>query len=213
VAEASRQAWSSQGILAASRQRGWGSIAVSTLTQTYSWQLAGHTTQYAAYWSQLLGSLVKTTQPDHTWLLPDPLSARSQAPVILQLTDFSHTAAAPVPSGQVYTATKDPVPLALQQDVMLPYKFTGTFWPGSVGWHRVKKENGTDHFFYIYTDTAWTGVANYQLYTTTKAYLQQRDENRKPVPPLVTKATPVQAIWFFLLFLASTGFLWLEEKW
>ncbi|MBX0334395.1 hypothetical protein K3G39_14225 [Pontibacter sp. HSC-14F20] len=202
----------SNNLLAAGRKAGWGTVALSVVPQTFSWQLEGKQSTYASYWAHLLSSVARREVQDKFWQIANPQVPQLHQPVILKLTDYTLSEASVIPVATVRsTADTTQTGIALQQSVHQPEVYEGTFWPRRLGWHVVESA-GIEPFYFLVQDTsAWRHQAVQEKREATMRFAsQQRDAE-------VTSATAyaqeqIQAIWFFLLFVLSSGFLWLEEK-
>ncbi|KAA5539829.1 hypothetical protein F0145_23880 [Adhaeribacter rhizoryzae] len=203
--------WTNKSTLAASQPYNWGKVGVTLIPQTFSWQLAGNTAQYSAFWSHLLGQLIKPEIQDFSWHLLHPLSAVVHQPVSLQLSDYTFSTGAALPEAEVKRVGTNPFELPLLQDQVLSHRFTGQFWPLESGWHQVNKLNGLPSYFYIYPDSVWQTVRQNKLIQLNQEYAQKHS-----APLLAGKIrrqeVPISPVWFFCLFLLAAGFLWVEEK-
>ncbi|MDB5263072.1 MAG: hypothetical protein JWQ14_2353, partial [Adhaeribacter sp.] len=199
--------WAGENILAASQKKDWGTVGVTLVSQTCSWQLAGNKTVYAEYWSILLGQLVKPEIQDYNWHLPQPLSAVVHRPVSLQLSDYTFTASAALPQVSVNNTTATTMAMPLQQDPVLPHRFTGMFWPREVGWYQVKKTNDSPTYFFVYPDSIWQAARQNQLVQQNQDYVQKQLADLA-VGKIKWQEEPVSPVWFFGLFLLAAGSLW-----
>lgn len=203
--------WSGNHTLAASQSYNWGKVGISLVPQTFSWQLAGNKIQYAAYWSGLLGQLVRPELQDYSWHLPQSLLAAVHQPVSLQLSDYTNAARAVPPEATLNSTDEKLIALPLQQDPVLPHRFTGTFWPREAGWHQVKKRNGPPTYFYVYPDSIWQTARQHKLMQQNRDFAQNQSIN-PAAGKIIWQEEPVSPVWFFGLFLLAAGFLWVEEK-
>jgi hypothetical protein len=202
----------SNNLLAAGRKAGWGTVAMTVVPQTFSWQLEGKQSTYASYWAHLLSSLAKREVKEKFWQLAIPQVPQVHQPVALLLTDYTWNEANTVPQATVrHTADTTSTGIALQQGVHHPAVYEGSYWPRRSGWHVVESQGVEPFYFLVQDSAAWLhqGIQARREATIQFATQQQKVE--------VTQATAyteaqVPVIWFFLLFVLSSGFLWLEEK-
>ncbi|KUG06119.1 hypothetical protein [Solirubrum puertoriconensis] len=190
-------------IVAAAQRVGWGTVVVSTATNTYRWQLAGTAATYDGYWSRLLTAAARPTDPVAEWKAaawPQP-----HQPVELRLTSYSATR----PSrARVLDAQGKAVQLALGQHPSRPNVWMGSYWPSSTGWHTVEAPGQASSAFFVYSSHDWLAPQA----TECQAAAQQWGGSRAPSSLPQQRREPWPAGWFFALFLVAAGFLWLDEK-
>lgn len=202
----------SNNLLAAGRKAGWGTVALSVVPQTFSWQLEGKQNTYASYWAHLLSSVAKREVQDKFWQVSKPQVPQIHQPVTLQLTDYTLITASLIPAATV-RSTADTVRtgIALQQSVHQPEVYEGTFWPRRSGWHVVESPGVEPLYFLVQDTAAWQHQGIQARREATLGFAaQQRTRVAENKTAYAEEQVPV--IWFFLLFVLSTGFLWLEEK-
>lgn len=201
-----------QTVVAAYRYRR-GQVAVSILPATYRWQLAGQQATYQAFWAALLTPLARKKNPVQTWQLPSAALPHEQQPVALTLADYSPApGVAPVPVGTVVAPDTATTQVFLKQAALVPYRFTGVYWPRQAGWHLIRAADATPFSFYVFGAKDWLARQQAHHHSQTLAWLAEPrpSQQRAAVPPA---PVPVLPIYFFLLFLLAVGFLWLEERW
>ncbi|GAB3541495.1 hypothetical protein GCM10027443_40860 [Pontibacter brevis] len=199
-------------LLAGAKQAGWGKVAMSLVPQTFPWQLEGKEGIYASYWSNLLSAVAKQEVQERFWQLSLPQVPRPNQPLTLTFTDNA-AAGADVPSATVtYMADSSSVNLPLAQDPVQPTQFSGTFWPRRSGWHQVQIPDAPPYLIYVQGAADWSFTTIQEKQQATQAFVAQ--QNAAPVTDAAVayKEEPVPLFWFFLLFVLSSGFLWLEEK-
>ena len=101
----------------------------------------------------------------------------------------------------------------LQQNEVLPFKWSGIYWPSKAGWHTISSTNKGLHNWYVFNRTHWQSVVASQKINATKLYaLKHPITNKTPISLSQTITTIIPKIVFFLFFLLAAGFLWLERK-
>lgn len=194
--------------LAAALQRGRGHTGLSLARDTYRWALEGNSTCHAAYWSYLLSELAKKMRQRDRWLLPSAKPAFVDQPVQLALVTATAN-----PVGIVASDANQPDSLFLRQDAVDPQRWFGTFWPRQSGWHQVSRAGGEPQWFYVYDKTNWTAWQAAQKVAATQRRVWQDkalETNMESRTHPSAKAVP--PIWFFILFLLSCAYLWMERK-
>jgi hypothetical protein len=194
-------------ILAGAYYRGDGLIGMSLIRDSYRWILQGDNEDYYAYWSGLISQLARSEEREDRWQIPATGSIFVDEPVELSLwTADVH------PIGGVEPETGESDPIYLRQDPMEPNRWSGTFWPGEKGWYQVSGPTGKGEWFYAYARHAWKTRRQAQKILATKyrfgmnppeiSVEKRTGQTPKTIPP----------IWFFLLFLAGSAYLWVERK-
>ncbi|WP_299706593.1 hypothetical protein [uncultured Pontibacter sp.] len=202
----------SNNLLAAGRKAGWGTVALSVVPQTFSWQLEGKQSTYASYWAHLLSAVAKREVQEKFWQVSKPQVPQVHQPVTLQFTDYTLTEASQIPEATVRsTADTTRTGIALQQGMHQPETYTGTFWPQHTGWHVVESQ-GVEPFYFLVQDSAtWRHQAIQAKREATVQFAAQQ-RRMKGTSSTAYAEEKIPLIWFFLLFVLSSGFLWLEEK-
>lgn len=201
-----------KNLLAAGRSAGWGTVAMSVVPQTFSWQLEGKESTYASYWAHLLSSVAKREPKDKFWQLKSPQFPQPLQPVMLSLTDYTLRASAALPVATVRAiADTTRTGIALQQHMHQPEVYEGTFWPRRTGWHVVESLGMAPFYFLVQDSSAWPQQAILAKREATLQFASQQ-QGIEMAQATAYAAEQVPVIWFFLLFVLSSGFLWLEEK-
>ena len=190
-----------QEILSAFQQKGAGRIGTSVMQNTYQLVLDGHSSAYKAYWTELINKLSKKDIPVISWKPTNQHSFINEP--------FTFEIRTSLENPLVTNNEGDIIPL--RQDVDILNKWTGITYPREKGWNQLTlKADSTQVYEYFVTDTnKWKSVRA----TETKELNQRNfnnDELEKSTKAEVKK--PINRIWFFLIFLVSMGFLWLEPK-
>ena len=96
--------------------------------------------------------------------------------------------------------------LSPMQDIHIPTHWSATYWPDSIGWHQSV----------VNKDSTWLYVSDHDTYNSMRAFntrqanlifdLKSIDQQQ------ISYWQEVNLIWFYLLFLLSVGYLWLEPK-
>jgi len=188
-------------LLVNSKLYGSGRVVLSTLNNTFTWQLSGKQKEYAAFWSMLLSKAAKKTSRKETLAAPFYADKNSMAQFQLETADAAAMAKV---NGTV---------VSLSQNPEIPFLQEGTFWPDKTGWLPVSNKGNMAGSVYIFENTDWNALKSARKIKATQLYAQQfpaaqlktQDQQKKEqvfVPP----------IWFYLFFLTSCTFLWFETK-
>ncbi|MDB5286412.1 MAG: hypothetical protein JWR05_1361 [Mucilaginibacter sp.] len=187
-------------ILANSTISGSGKIVFTTLSNTFSWMLAGDKADYAALWSVLISKAARKSADVANEVSVSAIPFVKE-PVSLQLTNNKQ---APVNINGENTAWA--------QNPNVPFEFSALYWPLTEGWQSVSQNNAVS-WWYIHPKTEWTMIQASAKTAVTKKY-----ENAYTKPVIVTKQiqglvridTP--KIYFYILLLAACTLLWIETK-
>ena len=188
--------------LAAGKLFGSGKIVFSTISNTYSWKLAGIDNDYDAYWSFLIRNAAKKIVTKSSWRIT-PAFPRINEETELALRSGEDR----IPEIRVGESRLYP-----QQEAEFPYQWKARYWPVRQGWQPVLA-NGVSSFIYVYSQSDWPGIKAAGTLQATKEYELTKGVSSSPSAVVDTRETePVPKIYFFLAFLFSAGFLWFEKK-
>lgn len=194
-------------ILAAAHRRGQGWIALQLVRDSYRWILAGASAHYAAYWSHVLAEISRSPS-EEKWELPKTKPLIVDQPLQVRLATE-----ASLPVGIIATENGRTDSLYLRQDAGEPTHWWGTYWPRESGWHKFATPNGVSQWFYVYEKNAWQTwqeagkVAAMERLVWRKEHREKESEKSRQAQ---TAAIPLLV--FFLMFLGSCAYLWLERK-
>ncbi|WP_233555586.1 hypothetical protein [Pontibacter oryzae] len=201
---------SGKNVLAGARKAGWGKVAISLVPQTFPWQLEGKDKVYASYWATLLTAVAKEQVQEQFWQVTQPQFPKPNQPVQLTFTDYTS-------NGELTTATvtrladSTSIHMPLAQHMHQPEKFSGDFWPRQSDWHQVQAAGTDPYFFFVQDSTGFTFESIASRRAATQAFAASQ-RLRQANAALAYRNEPVPLWWFFALFVLSSGFLWLEEK-
>ncbi|QCR23897.1 hypothetical protein [Pontibacter sp. SGAir0037] len=199
-------------LLAAGRKAGWGTVAVTAIPQTFQWQLESKQSTYNSYWAHVLSAVARKEVKESFWqLLPSRIPKPNQ-PLTLAYTNYALAGASGVPAATILSlADSSKANPSFAQDAMQPERFTTTFWPRQSGWHKAEAPEAEPYYFYVQDTTSWKFADLQAKQEAVAAFIAQQHVVSAATPLAYTKET-IPLIWFFCLFVMSSGFLWLEEK-
>lgn len=194
-------------ILAAAHRRGKGWIGLQLVRDSYRWILTGAAAQYAAYWSYLLAEISRSPS-GAKWDLPKTKPIIVDQPLQLRLaTDASH------PIGTIATENGITDTLYLRQDAGEPTHWWGTYWPRESGWHRIAASTGGTQWFYVYEKHARQTWQQAEKIAAKERYARRQENREKQSEKFAQRqTTAIPLLIFFLIFLGSCAYLWLERK-
>lgn len=191
-------------ILTSVQQQGQGKVAVSLLVNTYTWALEGNSHYHAAYWTFLLNQLARREVVREEWKVAPQLPAVDQPITISLQTTADQLPVSTVQHTEVYW----------QQQLMNPNQWHGTYWPRNAGWQQMTT-NGKPFWWYAFAQPDWTDLQWRQHMLATREFMHKQaalGKQKVGQANVIFRREPVSLLWFFLGFLFSSGYLWLERK-
>ncbi len=188
-------------LVASSKLYGSGKLVLSTLNNTFSWQLSGKTKEYAAFWSLLLGKAARKItlkQNVSTQIYADKNS----------MTSVEINTSAPNVSVKINGEA-----VAFQQNPAIPFLHQGSFWPDKSGWILVNEGKNAASGVYIFNNQDWKPLKSFEKTNLTRKYAQQfasapkLNQNKQQ-----TELIFIPPLFLYLVFLLSCTFLWFETK-
>lgn len=193
-------------IMVSSKLSGRGRILLSSINDSYTWMLGNDPKSYSSYWSKLIGDVAWKRELNSVWSLEAPLPVLNQETLIMIETG----------SDSIPIASTEAELLKFAQDAILGFQWTAPYWPQKTGWHLLDIENSPDpiqSWYYIFNKNDWASVHAVEKIKNNRkfaeeSFSQSNEQNiseryyREPVPP----------VYFFILFLLSCTYLWLEAK-
>ncbi len=191
----------SNHLLADSKLFGSGKIILSTLNNTFSWQLSGKKKEYAAFWSLLISKASRKIN------LKENVSAQIYADknsmATVRLENTANTSAIKI-NGTV---------VALQQNPVVPFIREGFFWPLKSGWTNIQNSEYPATGMYIFDNQDWKTLKSTQKINLTRNYARQFafDQTKNRIQQKAELIFMPVGLFYFL-FLLSCAFLWFETK-
>jgi hypothetical protein len=189
-------------VFAASTIFGNGKIILTTLQNTYSLSLSGQKDNYSNIWTLLLNGAAKKTARSETVTLAPALPVINH-PAILSIHSSNSTQPGQLGEDKIY----------FEQDDLLPFIHTGKYWPTEAGRVPAVDAAGKTDWFYIYEKNSWPTVNAAAKIAITKIYASQHAQGSLIKNTKQEKIrVEVPKLYFFLIFLLASGFLWFEKK-
>jgi hypothetical protein len=188
-------------LMAGTKIAGAGKLVFTTLTNTYTWMLAGNKNDYSTLWSLIISKAAMALPQTELWQA-EGIPVVNE-PVKLQVETAANT-------GQLMV---DDVAVSPKQNSLLPFQWPASWWPSVAGWHTVKKTGGVQSWLYVNKTGSWKTIVALSKTATTKKYAEAM-----PILLSVTKEiqhnseVAVPKIYFYIVLLAGCIFLWVESK-
>lgn len=189
-------------ILSGYVNKGGGRIAFQFLQETYRLALEGKKIEYASLWSPLVERAARTENSKFKIEMDQPFPIFPD-----ELLEVNVVAANATPQ-----LKNDGVLIPLREDVVIDDYWHGTTWAGEAGWHQFNiEQDSSNHHYYVSNPNEWQSLRIAQLHKVNEA-LSQKDSINKIDLSITKERQPVSLLIFFIIFLLSTGFLWLVPK-
>ena len=190
-------------VLVNSTTKGSGKVLMSSLSATFNWLLAGKTSDYTTYWSEILSKAArKKIELQTLKTVPRFPSVNEQVRLIVDLST----------SGKIPNIEIGSTKLAPRQNIELPFEWDTVFWPTTAGWNNISLNQSNESFF-IYKKEDWQTLKNQQTINST-LNLTEKSKTRatKATTSTIIIQKEVSAWWFFTGFLLAAAFLWFESR-
>jgi hypothetical protein len=193
-------------ILVSSQLFGKGRILLSGINDTYTWILGNDFKSYSEYWSKLLGDNAKNKEINAL------MSLKNHLPILNQETTIN------------IETNKDSIPvvrseaefLKFKQDPVLGFQWAAPFWPKKTGWNLLEFGNFPDliqTWFYVFNKNDWAIVnATEKIKNNRKMSEESFSESIEQNSSVMYYPEAVPPTYFYILFLLSCTYLWLEAK-
>ncbi|UEG54416.1 hypothetical protein LLH06_05480 [Mucilaginibacter daejeonensis] len=188
--------------LSATTLAGAGKLVFTTLDHTYNWVLAGNERDHSALWSLLISKAVKNNNYTSRWNVNSPLTSVNDK---AELTLRSSTP----PTGIMINGVK----VSPLQDPSLPFEWRTTYIPSNPGWQTVQWGNDQHSEWYVHPKDQWKSLKDQHRSKQTLLFASKSLKNTVVTKQIQqTTKMRVPEAWFYLIFLASCTFLWVERK-
>lgn len=180
---------------------GKGKVASSVLRHTYPLRLRGDSLGYRKFWNTVLDDLL--TPSGEAWLQQRDMACVDEP---LSFTLQTGEERSSVAWRGVEVAPLTGLKISGQSEYWI--------WPDQPGWDHVimkKEDNDTDQkWFYVHSPGEWQSFREFRRIGLNQNYFNNLNTGEEA--EMVKKYTQVNLFWFYLLFLLSAGYLWLEAK-
>ena len=187
-------------VISAYHYLGIGKIGTTTLLNSYNLILKGDKNIYETLWSEIINKVSKSSIQNVEWI------SKSKLAYIDEPFDFKLGSKVPNPT------VKDQYGniIALKQHIDISTLWEGTTYPIKTGWQSLNiQQDSTELFNFYVSDTSYfnaikssSNIIKNQNYFQNDSY----DLGTQQYP------NPISKIWFYILFLLSFAYLWLQPK-
>jgi hypothetical protein len=145
------------GLLVAVEPLGRGRLARSLVAASWRWPLAGHASDYAALWREILGVVARPEAIGGGWRLGPGASVISVGRPI-DVTWLGEAGSAPPVARLRFDHETEAMSWRLQSRVDRPGEAWTRWWPARPGWHRLEDEVGHGLELYVSGPGQWPGI-------------------------------------------------------
>jgi hypothetical protein len=204
--------------LVSESMHGSGKIVLTDLHTTYARLLSGERKEYASLWTYILQQAGKKKEIEEHWSF-SPELPESDHPVRVRLQT-----AAPMPQGRLHGSDDEngsPVDAYLEQDRFLSFIWSGVYWPRESGWQCAIAPLKGEGWWYVWKEGDWKNIHRRERLEGTKEWIDERkavkrrtgDEGKgQAAGGRNAKNILIAKGWFYLLFVLSGLFLWVERR-
>jgi hypothetical protein len=177
-----------------------GKVGFQLLHETYRLLLEGKATEYATLWSPLLESTARLKAESFKIQLTNSFPYYQDEPLAVQV----------ISSKDEPELKNNTTLLPLQEDVLIDDYWHTTTWTGKPGWHTLTTQDSTALHYYVSPENEWSTlrIANQQRQHVSN----ESSAITKKESTLITEHKTISPLWFFIIFLLASGFLWLAPK-
>ena len=193
-------------IIVSSKLFGRGRILLSSINDSYTWILGNNLKSYSSYWSKLIGDIARMKELNTVWALKDPLPVLNQETAIIIETE----------SDSIPVASSEGELLKSAQDDVLGFQWTAPYWPRKAGWQLLESgtsQNSIQSWFYVFNKNDWASVNAVEKIKNNRKFSEESftESNEQSISERYYREQ-VPPVYFFILFLLSCTYLWLEAK-
>ena len=104
------------------------------------------------------------------------------------------------------------VNMYLAEDGVLPYSWSGRYWPEAVGWQTVSRLQGDTTSWYAWPADVWGPLYREKRKEETAYFIRGGEESRQGRGLGEEEGETVSRGWLYALLIVSLLFLWIEKK-
>jgi len=187
-------------ILAGMVLYGRGKILGTCILNSYSWKLHGDNQDFNAYWSYLINQSLKTRDAKLQYWTSGRFPETGKEISLNTL----------VSEGGGITASE--MQSQIQEIPFNPFRFKRQFWTNKTGWLGVEKGNDSS-LLYIYSGKDWENIRDLNRLEENQHFIAGKFVHSEKTAQIFTYTHEnIPKFYFFLLFLISSAYLWIENK-
>ncbi|MGJ3236224.1 hypothetical protein [Marivirga sp.] len=179
-------------------------LGVINFQNSFQLKLSGKEEEYSQLWSPIFNDLIQKSEG----LFYD----KTEWSIQYQPFFFRAWTAEKIEEISIITPQSDRLKLTSKRDFLFPERHHFMFYPQAEGWHFIQLENQTESIpFYVHSETQASqseflsnynyDYLNYLNFEDSVTQQKALNYNRESI-----------TMWFFVLFLMSITYLWIEDK-
>jgi len=180
---------------------GSGRVGSTVFQNTFELILNGHTKTYHSFWSKIIEKISKRKTPSVQWSASHNYAYKDQP--------FKFELRTSVPNPIVESSEGYSIPLL--RDIHVKSLWKAKVYPKDTGWkqHYVNQDSTLTFQYYVTDSSQWKSIINFN---TIKANQNHFNTKLKSEYSLRNTLKLVNPLWFFMIFILCSGYLWLEPK-
>ncbi|MCM5662982.1 hypothetical protein [Galbibacter mesophilus] len=177
---------------------GKGRIGTTVLKSTYNLLLKGNSDSYRFLWAPVIEKLSKQEEKALHWEM-DSFLAFKDEPVTFSLDTEE----------EIPKVTYEGSQIPMRGDIFIKNRWDGIVYPKKTGWNSLKSANDTSitKQFFVFESGQWNTLKSIQTQGANKKYLSDKT---RVVQEQVKE--PMSLFWFYIIFIACLGYLWILPK-
>lgn len=179
---------------------GAGKVGFQLLHETYRLLLEGKTNDYANVWSPLLESITRLKSQRFKIQIENQFPFYTDEPLCINV----------IAANEEPILKNESTTLPLQENVIIDDFWHATTWADKAGWHQLQTQDSTQLNYFVSAADEWQTlrVTNQQRQHQSRS----TSYSERTLRELISVAKPISQLLFFIIFLLSSGFLWLAPK-
>jgi hypothetical protein len=180
---------------------GSGRVGSTVFQNTFELILNGRTKTYHSFWSEIIEKISKRKTPLVQWSASHNFAYQNQP--------FEFELRTTIPNPIVESSEGYSIPL--QRDIHVKSLWKGKVYPRDTGWqqHYVNQDSTAVFRYYVTDSSQWKSISNFNTIKSNKKIFN--DTSKPEISPRTTLKL-VNPLWFFVIFIFCSGYLWLEPK-
>ena len=179
-------------------------LGVINFQNSFQWKLSGKEEEYSRLWSPIFNDLIQKSEG----LFYD----KTQWPIQYQPFFLRAWATKKIEEISIITPRSDTLILTSKKDFLFSERHHFMFYPQAEGWHFIQLKNQAESIpFYVHSETQASQsefLSNYNYDYLNYLNFEDSITQQKAL----TYNRESITMWFFVLFLMSIAYLWIEDK-
>jgi len=187
------------GLITGYTFRGAGKIGFQLIQESYRLGLSGDSLAYSEIWTPLLEQISRKHHQNSKIKIVTPFPYYENDPLDIEV----------ISSQENISLQDDGIQLPLREATNIDNVWRTRTWGGKPGWHTLETKDGNSLRYYVFDSRQWTSLNISNQRKANGLFKAAFQENMaeevmvwKEIPPII----------FYIIFVASAGFLWVAPK-